>query len=227
MAKHFPRLPVKGPVVIPNCAECQLVWSQGGLTLKNVFHGNLTAVGPVSPTMAESIFSAIKANAATTTWFAHIAPGCVLSAVHVKDLRAANNPTILSTGVGMPGTSAGTVMPQDAALVVSLRTQFSGKGFFGRVYLPGITSDNLADSRHFVSTPAFSNAALGFANAVNSAMTAQGIPWVLAHRALQANTDPDAPPSQQQPRAAGVVPITGAVLTDLRVDSQRKRLGRN
>jgi len=195
--------------------------------MKNVFHGNLTAVGPLSPTMAESIFSALKANAATTTWFSHVVPGCVLAGIHVKDLRAANNPTLISTGLPMPGTSTGGILPQDSALVVSLRTQFSGKGFFGRVYLPGIAADNLADSRHFISTTVFDNAALGFVNAVNSAMTAQGIPWVLAHRHLMANTDPAAPPSQQQDRPAGVVPITSAVLTDHRVDSQRKRLGRN
>jgi hypothetical protein len=223
--QHFPRPPVKGPVVIPNCAEVKLLWLQNGMQLANVLHGNLTAAGPLNPAVAESIFSAIKANAATLTWFGHLETGISLTHVHVKDLRAPNNPTIESTGLPLAGTSAGRFSAQDLALVVTLRTQFSGKGFFGRVYLPGITEDNLADTRHFAG--AVSSPAIAFLNGVNSAMTAQGLPWVVAHRALQANTDPAAPPSQQQPRPAGVTPITAAVLTDLRIDSQRRRLGRN
>ena len=227
MAKQrFPRPPVPGPVVIPNCAEVKLLWSQGQLTLSNVFHGNLTVAGPLNPAMAESIFSAIKANAATTTWFARLHTSITFIGVHVKDLRTANQPTITSTGASLAGTGTGTQLPQDSALVVTLRTAFSGKGFVGRAYLPGLDSLQLADSRHFISTTVFDNSATGFCNAVNSAMTAQGIPWVIGQRALQANTTPGAPPALAQPRPANTIPITAAVIVDHRIDSQRKRLGR-
>lgn len=224
MAQHFPRLPVKGPVVIPNCAEVQIVWTQSQMTLKNVFHGNLTAAGPLSPNIAESIFSALKANAATTTWLGHLATGISLAAVHVKDLRAPYNPTILSTGLSIAGSASDAALPQDCALVVTLRTAQSGKGFVGRTYLPGLTVISLQDSRHFVAT--LKAPAEGFVNAINSAMTAQGLPWVIGQRHLAANTDPAAPPSQQVPRNANVIPITKAEAINFRIDSQRKRLGR-
>jgi hypothetical protein len=211
-------------VVIPNCSEVKIKWTQGGLTLTNVLHGNLTAAGPLNPSVAESIFSAIKANAATTTWLGHVHPTCALSGVEVKDLRAANNPGLVSTGVALPGTSTGGEQAQSVAFVITLHTAFSGKGFFGRAYLPGVAADNLADSRHFANT--LGAPAVAFMNAINSAMTAQGMPWVLAQRALAANTDPGAPPHQQQPRPAGVIPIQSAAANDYRVDSQRRRLGR-
>jgi hypothetical protein len=220
----YPRDPVKGPVVIPNCAEVKFKYTQGGMNVTNVLHGNLTAAGPLNPSIAESIFSAVKANAATTTWFGHLHTGFEFVGVEVKDLRTANMPGLESTGLALAGTGAGAAVPQDCALCITLKTAFSGKGFFGRTYLGGLTVADLADSRHWLST--LGPPAIAFMNGLNSAMTAQGLPWVVAQRALQANTNPAAPPHQQQPRPAAVVPITGAAATDFRVDSQRRRLGR-
>jgi hypothetical protein len=194
------------------------------MTLVNVLHGNLTAAGPLNPGIAESIFSAIKAATSTTTWLTHLHTGISLTGVHVKDLRAAFNPTIESTGVSIPGTSTGGELPQDCASVATLRTAQSGRGFVGRAYLPGLTQDNLADSRHWNSS--LGPAMIAFMNGINTAMTAQGLPWVLAQRALLANTDPNAPPPYNQPRQAAVIPITACAMADTRVDSQRKRLGR-
>jgi hypothetical protein len=205
----------------------KILWSQGGITLNNVFHSNLTAAGPLNPTAAESIFSAIKAAAATITWLGHLHTSIQLIGVHVKDLRAANNPTLISSGNATPGTGTGNMIPQDSALVVTLRTAFSGRGFVGRVYLPGLDSTNLADSRHFISTTVFDNAAIGFANAINTAMTPQVGSWVLGRKHLLASPDPAAPPPYNSPRPADTIPITAAVLVDHRIDSQRKRLGRN
>lgn len=220
----YPRPPVGGPIVIPNCAECKFLYTQGGMNVTNVLHGNLTAAGPLNPGIAESIFSAVKANAATTTWFTHLHTGFEFVGVEVKDLRTANQPGIESSGLSLSGTAADAAIPQDAALCVTLKTAFSGKGFFGRTYLGGLTIAAQADSRHFVST--LGPPAIAFMNALNSAMTAQGLPWVVAQRALLANTNPAAPPHQQQPRPAGVVPIVQAHVTDFRIDSQRRRLGR-
>jgi hypothetical protein len=224
--QHYARPPVAGPVVIPNCAEVKVDWVMGGMTLTNVLHGALTAAGPLNPAMAESIFTALKAAAATTTWLGHLHPSISLVGVRVKDLRQANQPTLASSSAGTVGTGTGTELPQDSALAVTLRTAFSGKGYTGRIYLPGLDSAQLADSRHWISTVAFDNAAIGFANAINTAMTGQGIPWVLGRRALAANTTAGAPPAYAVPRPADTIPIVAAALTDHRIDSQRKRLGR-
>jgi hypothetical protein len=223
MAK-YPRPPQKGPLVIPNCAEVKLKFQQGGMAISNVLHGHLTAAGPLNPGIAESIFSAIKADPATATWFGHLAADVSFRGVDVKDLRAANNPTIESTGLPMSATGTGTPLPQSIAFVITLRTAFSGKGYFGRAYLIGLTQTDQQDSRHFVDT--LGVPAIAWLNAVNSAMTAQGLPWVVAQRTLLANTDPAAPPAMQEMRPANVVPINQAVVTDYRMDSQRRRMGR-
>jgi len=224
--QSWARPPRGGAVVIPNCAEVKILWTQGGMTLNNVFHAALVPAGPLNPSVAETVFAALKAAAATTAWLSHIHPSCSLAGIHVKDLRAANNPTLTSTGVAIPGTGTGTPLPQDNALVVTLVTAFSGKGFVGRAYLPGLDSAQLADSRHYISTGAFDTAVINFANAINSAMTPSIGAWVLGRKYLLANSDPAAPPPYNSPRPADTIPITAAKITDHRVDSQRKRIGR-
>lgn len=220
------RPPVGGPIRIDNCAAVTILWANGSAVFHNNFHASLVTAGPLNPTVAETIFSAIKANAATTAYLAKVHPTYTLAGVHVKDLRAYNNPTIASSGAAIPGTSAGQYMPTDVALAVTLRTQYSGRGFAGRIYLPGITQDNLADQRHWISTTAFQNLVLNFMNAINSAMTTNIGSWVLGRIALAASPDPGAPPPYNQPRPADTIPIQKADFADFRVDSQRKRLGR-
>lgn len=225
MAKtKWARPPVGGPIVIPNCGQIAIQWTENGMTMLNVLHGALTAAGPLNPNVAETIFTAIKAAAATTTWLNHVSATASLSGVRVKDLRAANNPTILSTSAAINGTSAGPVSSQGNALVVTLKTAQSGRGYVGRVYLPGISNDNLADSRHYNS--ALNAPAVAFLNAINTAMTASGMPWVIGQRALQASPEPGAPPPYNQIRQATTIPITQAAVVSDRIDSQRRRLGR-
>lgn len=219
----FGRLPQKGPIVIPNCAMVKVLWTMNGMTLSNVFHGALTAAGPLNPNIAETIFSAIKAAAATTAWMAILSTECELSGVEVKDIRAANNPIIPSTGVALAGSAAGAPISQGSALVVTLATQFSGRGFFGRAYLAGLTGGALATARD--ATQATANAAVAFVSGVNSAMTASGLPMVVAQRLLLASTAPGAPPPYNSNRPAGTIPVQNIRVTDLRLDSQRRRLG--
>lgn len=220
------RPPVGGPIIIPNCAMGVIVWTASGETLHNVLHFSLIPAGPLNPSVAETIFSALKANAATTAWLAKIHPSYSLAGIRVKDLRAGNNPVLASTGVAIPGTSAASNMPTSAALVVTQRTAYSGRGFFGRSYLPGLASDQLSDARHYLTTGAFDTAAINFMNAINAAFSPNIGPWVLGQRALKASPDPNAPPPYNSPRPANTIPIQSVVVTDHRVDSQRKRLGR-
>lgn len=215
------RLPAPGPVVIPNCGQVRLLWTQNSVNWSVVLHGNLTAAGPLNPGIAESIFSAIKAAAGTTTWLGMVHPSASFIGVQVKDLRAPNNPTILSSGAAAPGTAAGVPVSQGTAMCITLNTAFAGKGFRGRAYLGGLAEATLADARHFTG-PA-QTAGVGFIQAVQTATTAQGLPLVVAQRALQAGTTSSG--AQLPARPAGVVPVTQIVTVGTRIDSQRKRLG--
>jgi hypothetical protein len=216
------RLPVVGPKTIPNCIEVVLSWTSTNRTFHNVLHGNLTAVGPINPGMAETLFSAFKANAATTTWLTHVDANARFAGVAVKDLRAPNNPSYFSTGLVAPGTAAGVPLPLSTSLVATLRTAQSGQGFRGRVYLAGLTDAALASAVVFgdqVGTDA-----VAFLNGINSVMGTNNIPLVVAQSALQAGTHHDGSPWEARP--AGVLPVTAIDIANPRIDSQRKRLGR-
>lgn len=214
------RTPVKGPVVIPNCAEVLVNYTQNGQRMSNVFHGALTAAGPINPNMGETIFSAIKAAAATTTWLTHVDPACSIVGVTVKDLRAPNNTAVESSSGGVPGTGTGSPLSQGSALCITGLTNQSGRGFRGRTYLPGLESASMTSAR--LVTQATADAGVAYVGAINNAMTASGLPMVIAQRALNADPAPGGLPA----RNATTVPVTGFVARDLRIDSQRRRLGR-
>lgn len=216
------RLPVAGPVVIPNAEEIKLHWAFAGRLFSNVLHGNLTTAGPLNPALAETIFAALKTQTSTTAWLAECSTNLSFTGVSIKDLRAANNPELLSTGPAALGTGVTNAMPLNASLVITLRTAQSGPGFRGRVYLAGMLATGVTDGLHF--TQAFSDAAVAFVQGIQSVATAQQTPLVVAQRALAAGTHADGSPFAA--RSASVVPVIAVVQENLRVDSQRRRTGR-
>lgn len=218
----MPRVPVPGPIVIPNCIEVKLHWSDSLGLFSNVLHGNLTAVGPINPALAETLFSAFKANTGTVVWLADLAATMSFTGVSVKDLRAANNPEFPSSGASAPGAAVGAAASVNNALVVTLRSAQAGRGFRGRVYLGGLTQASLASARQW-SGAAGANA-VGFIEGVRSVLSANSIPMVIAQKALQAGTDVAGNPLPA--RLAGIVPVVSVDIANPRVDSMRRRLGR-
>lgn len=221
----YARPPQKGPIVIPNAGSVKLMWTQNSVMLSVHLGCQLTAAGPLNPTVAETIFSAIKAAAATTTWLTHCHPSLSFVGVHVKDLRAANNPTLASTSAGVPGTGTGTPLSQATALAVTLRTAQSGRGFVGRVYLMGMVSSVLNTAQQFDQVAAIP-AAIAFVQAAQGAITTNLGGPVLLQRQLLASTVAGAPPPYNQPRNANTVPITAVNVANPDVDTQRRRVGR-
>lgn len=217
------RAPIKGPVIIPSCAEVKLEWLINGQVITNVFHSELIPVGPIDPSVATSIFSGIKSQAASTAWFAHLHPEVSFTAIEVKDLRAANNASYRSSGLAMDGTGIGTPLSQGTAMVITLRSNKSGRGFTGRAFLGGLDSSVLATARNFNTTQL--DLAVAFINGINSVVTPLLGRLVIAQRALAADPTSDNP-AMQQPRQATTIPVVSVDYADTRVDSQRNRLGR-
>jgi hypothetical protein len=193
-----------------------------GRNVSNVLHGNLTVAGPINPASAETIFSAIKGNSATTALLAMLGPTAEFSGVAVKDMRTPNMGEYRSSSLPAPGTGTGTMIPLNGALVVTLRTAQSGQGFRGRVYIAGWESTALSGPLDF--TGAAGAAAKAFVDGVNTVMTAQGIPMVVAQRSLAAGTHHDGTPWAARP--SGVLPVISTDIANPRIDSQRRRLGR-
>lgn len=218
------RLPVPGPVVINNAMEMKLHWSFGGHNLTNVFHGTLSSTPADFDALATSLFSAIKANSATTAWLALCHSSLTFASVSVKDLRTAHQSDHLSVGAVVLGTGTGQPMALNSALVITLRTANSGPGFRGRCYLAGMISEASFDGIHLPQN--ISDAGVAFVQGVRTAMSTNNVPMGVAQRSLAA--DPSAPPgsANSQPRSSGIVPVTSVLQENLRVDSQRRRTGR-
>ena len=104
----------------------------------NVLHAQVTAAGPLNPSVGETIFSAIKANAATTTWLTQLPVNTSFTGVDVRDMRASNFPLLPSSSAAAPGTSAQNAISPQTAIVITLRTASAGRAFRGRVFLGGL-----------------------------------------------------------------------------------------
>src|SRR5262249_43035219 len=118
---------IPGPIVVPNAVRVVLRWTlTDGKTAHNVLGG--TVAGSFSPTatIAEAIRAGITTGATWTTYAGFLAPGTSLAGVDIQDIRTATAPIVSSTGPATPGTSAGTALPSEVALVTTFRTANRG-----------------------------------------------------------------------------------------------------
>lgn len=125
--------------MIPDTVECRLVYTNGGADYAvNVLHykvppafivssGNVAALAPFIATAWDT--GAVSQRDLT-------ADNVSLDRVGLRDLRAANLPLLEAT-LGLAGFAVNDPMPQQTAYCITLRTNFAGRSFRGRVYLPG------------------------------------------------------------------------------------------
>jgi hypothetical protein len=218
---------IKGPVVIPNAIEVDLIWNlPSGKQVKNVLHGQVAAGFNATAAVAQAIFASITGSAAWTTYAAQLSNQTQLAAVQLRDLRAANFPYVASTGAAVAGTSATAALPPGVSLVVTERTASAGRAFRGRVYLPGLATVALVTATG-AATAAANSAALGFMNQVSTSLTASGITLSIANPARQAYigraTSPGAVGRSIPARAAAIVNVTTMVTRLTALTSQRRR----
>jgi hypothetical protein len=209
---------------IPNCMQVTLHWTSGltsTTSFSNVLHGNFTGTSPTDGTIATTLFSGFKSALTSSGFSADLSTQTHLTGVSIKDLRQANLPVFLSTGVAAAGTGAGTPVSVSTSIVVSLHTAKSGREWRGRTYLGGLDSIALADAHTHTATAG--NNAVAFMTAVDAAMSAAGLPMCIAQRGLLAGFTAANKPLPA--RAANTVDVTAWVITNPRLDTQRKRLG--
>lgn len=218
----MPRIPVGGPVVIPNAVECRIIWSLAGKLFSNVFHGQSAGGAAATDATAQSIMSGVSTQFTSSGWAGMVHPTCSLFQVQLKSLHNPNQVGHFSTGAAVPGTATGAGAPLNVALVVTLRTAQAGVAFRGRAYLGGLADTALANM--FQTAGAANTAAAAFVTGIMTVMSGASVPMGIAQRALQAGTTHGGAPLPA--RAANIVPVTLAEVHNARVDSQRRRLGR-
>lgn len=212
---------IAGPTIIANCIEVDLVWNlASGKQVKNVLHGQVAGGFTATAAVAQAIYAAIIASGSWTAWAAFVHSTAQLAAVNLRDMRTPNMPVVTSTGGATSGTGAASALPPGVSLVVTLRTALAGRGFRGRVYLPGLDSALLTAATG-AATGAANTAALNFITAVQTALTASAVTLSIAQPARQAYTGRK---GRSIPlRAANVQNVTSIVTRLTALTSQRRR----
>lgn len=149
-------------------------------------------------------------------WFANIMPALptayVFREVFVKDLTtAAGLEASDSIGFGIQGTDSRAVLPGNATLAVSFRTGLAGRSFRGRNFVPGMT---VGDVEGNTVTTGFAGEMSGGYEALLTALVDSDFTWVVVSRVTEGAI-----------RATGLTtPVIAVAITDLLVDSMRRRL---
>jgi len=118
--------------------------------------------------------------------------------------------TILPYDGGSAGTATGTAAAANAAVVASLRTNFTGRSFRGRTYFGGVPQSALVDAQHIGTE----NAA-GMASLVTDLIDGlAAVNMTLCVLSRYAN---------KVLRVAGLLTEIISVIVDTKVDSQRRR----
>lgn len=215
---------IPGPIVIPNAVEMRLLWTLPNTKqARNVFHARVAGGFSATSTVAEAVFTALKAAAGWTAFKTRVNSGVSLAGVELRDLRSANLPIVASTSAASAGTGAGTALPPGDAITVTLRTAGAGRGFRGRVYLPGLDTSALAAGGVAAAGTVTDSAA--FVTAVQSAMSGQGMTMAIAQPARQAYVGSTG--VNYSARGAGLQDVTSIVTRNNIIDHQRRRAGRS
>lgn len=213
---------IPGPRIIPNAAQVRLNWNLGDVKVgHNVLYCTYTGTPALSATIAENVRLAVVNGVTWTTFLALLHPSCSFAGVTILDVRSNTATAFDSTGAAIPGTSAGTALPDEVAAVVTLRTALRGQAGRGRFYVPGFASNAMgvggiiaAAAVTALQNWAQTNINAGIAGALGAI--------VLAHPARAAYTSP-ATGRQFPARAASTVPLTNVLVRDNHWDSQRRR----
>lgn len=212
---------IAGPVVIPNAIEVDLLWNlASGKQVRNVLHGQVAAGFTATAAVAQAVYAAVIASASWTAYKPFINANASLAAVQLRDLRTANMPFVASTGAATPGTGVATALPPGVSLVISERTASAGRGFRGRIYLPGLDSSVVTAATGAASAAA-NTAAVNFITAVQTALTASSITLSIANPARQAYTGRKGRAILARP--AGIINVTSIVARLTALTSQRRR----
>lgn len=199
-------------IPVHNCLEAQLVFNQQGEVVENTLYfayGNSTEIDYE----AESDLAAALADWWDTYIKSLVAPDTSLLRILVTDLNAVDGLGIeYSSGLPIAGTAGSGSAPNNVTLAIKFATGLRGRSNRGRNYIVGLPQQYVADNS--VNGAYVANWVNSYQLLTDTENTA-GFSWSVASR--YHNNAPRTP--------AGVTNlITQVSVTDLVIDSQRRRL---
>lgn len=211
---------IAGPVVIPSCAQIVLRFNlPAGKVAHTIVYGRYASSFAGSPTQAQALFAALSTGANWTAVQSRLHLATAFAGVDLRDVSVPNAPIISSTGTAVAGTGTGGLLPDESAIVVTLRTAFTGPGFRGRMYFSGWDALQVAAGGGIAA--ALMTALQNWAQGFTSIFAGQGYTWVLGQPARAAYTGSTG--RQHPARAAMSTNISAAVVRDNHWDTQRRR----
>lgn len=212
---------IKGSIIIPNAIEVDMLWNlASGKAVKNVLGGQVAGGFTATAAIAQAVYAAMIASGQWTAWAAFVHSTAQFAGIALRDLRTGNNPVVQSTGGATSGTGAGSAMAPGTALVITLRTLFAGRGFRGRVYLPGLDSTVLVAGTGAIAAAA-NTAAANFITELQTALTASAITLSIKQPARQNYLGRGG--RNIPARAANIQNVTSIVARGTALTSQRRR----
>lgn len=213
---------IAGPVVVPSCMRVIIGWTTAsGKGAKNILTARYTGTFPGTQTMANTIMTGLTTGGPwTANLQGDLATTTALASVALLDINTPNNTPVTSNLAAVPGTAAGTEMPDEAAIVVTLRTPKTGPQNRGRMYLVGFTSAAVG-AGNIINAPVVTHVQTWAGNIFN-VLTSSGLSWQIAQPARAAYTSPTT--GREFPaRSATSITVTTVLVRDNHWDSQRRR----
>lgn len=196
------------------------VFSSSGGPWVNIFHVQRTPTGTaLSQTEVNAIAAGVR-----TAWLNNFIPLCsssmTLGNVTATDLTSSFGLVGSASGNNAGAIATGTMMPPSVAVGISWTQAQHYRGGHPRSYIPGLNSGQLnASGSNLISAAQQANfvtGALAFRTAVNAIVVDGAAALVLVRRIA----------NKQVLAIPIVTPLTGATV-DRRVDTQRRRLGKD
>jgi hypothetical protein len=211
---------IPGPLVIPLTWQVRLAWIlPNGRIATNVLHAIVPSGGDPDTDTCNALFDDIAAATETTAYFAFLAGTTALQFLDIRDLRVANMALVQSSSGAVPGTGTLHALPEEVALVVTLRSALAGRAHRGRVYLTGYDASAIDTAGHAVA--GLTAGATDWMNMVRSTFLGHGISLGIGHRGHAEYVNAKgATIAAEEP---GTDLVTSCIVQDNVFDSQRRR----
>jgi hypothetical protein len=203
---------------INGCIEVRMRFISNTKVWVATIHGNGGGTYVPSTANADLLFTAL-ATPWTTRLANFIHPNCSFMGVTVRDMTKRDNAEFDSTGAPHVGIATGDEMPADVTAVLTENIAKRGRGAKGRIYLSGWAEN--ANAANGQMDPTVQTALNGLGTDWLAAMSAQGIPAVVAKPARQEYLGVTG--TSHPARDAGMEPVTGYSCRDREWDTQRRR----
>jgi hypothetical protein len=118
------------------------VGTWNGQQIVNVFHFKMKSNADPVPTAANYLTTALYSLYKTACQNT-----CTWTLAQGRSLTVPSQSVDFNLGTPQTGTSSVTTQPMTHAIVVSLRTQFAGRRYRGRIYLPGFYATGIVSGQ--------------------------------------------------------------------------------